>query len=178
MAGGKGTFLEGGTGPGHTAKAAALSLTCPSPATACFLGFTELQFTRLKFLPTCFGSLGPGNRGQGSPGFLICSWVCIGDAKSLLPSSPGSCKDRVSGGGTTGGKTAQAVMGGHGRHPVFQKSRQLPSVDARLLLSILQILGCEGGQRQTLSLFSVADRTPPQSDKRLISSHESKAKGP
>lgn len=53
----------------------------PSPAphlqpTACFLRFTELQFTRLKFLPTCFGSLGPGSRGRGG-GSRVSDWFTL-----------------------------------------------------------------------------------------------------
>lgn len=62
---------------------------------------------------------------------------------------------------------------------MVQKPLQVPRAAVRLLLSSLQILGCEGRQRQAMSLFTIADCTPHRlsyKDKRLISSHVSKAK--
>lgn len=65
-------------------------------------------------------------------------------------------------GRATGGKKAQAVMGGNGRHQVFQESPQLPRFVLQACCSLVFRLWGVRQDRDKLSLFSVADSAPPQ----------------
>lgn len=87
---------------------------------------------------------------EGSPGFLIGSWVSIGDAKSLLPNSPGPCKDRSSGGESHRTQKSTGSDGWQWKAPGVPGVATIAQVcPSSLLLSSLQIVGCEAGQRQT-----------------------------
>lgn len=135
VAGGKATFLEGCTGTGHTAKAAASSLTCASPV-------PHLQLPAFLALQSC--SLQDENLAawdqraeKGEGGVRVSDWFTLEMLSPSFPIPLALVRTEAVEEEPRETKNAQAVMGDNGRHPVFQKSRQLPSVALRLLLSSL-----------------------------------------